>query len=221
MGPAIDHQLGPVIRRVRESHQLDAQEIAARAGISTRILLRVEAGEVAPTDSWIRRVTFAIASLMPTPQPACEVVGCDGTHQDLRQIIGAKKKAPGNQSANSARGEIETNRQEGTTMSTNITVQETTDAARPPKGCMTLGCDSSGMHEANEPLWHHASSFSSEGWEVSVDRFEGQLNKWAVYVTVENDDALSVENFRALAVAHEKATALATSLNRHPAAVAR
>lgn len=220
MSPAIDDQLGPVIRQVRESHKLNVQEIAARAGVSTRILMRVEAGEVAPTDSWIRRVTFAIASLMPAPSPVCEIAGCDGTHQDLRRIIGAKKKAPG-RSCNSTEGEIETNHQEGTTMSTLNTVQETTDAMRPPKGCKLLGCDSSGMHETSEPLWHHASSTSGECWEVSVDRFEGQLNEWAVYVTVENDDALSVESFRALADAHEKATALAVALNRHPAAVTR
>lgn len=216
-----DDQLGPVIRNVRESHGLNVQEIAARAGISTRILMRVEAGEVAPTDSWIRRVTFAIASLMPAPSPVCEIAGCDGTHQDLRQIIGAKKKAPGNQSANSARGEIATNRQEGTNMSTSNTVQPTPEDTRPPKGCATLGCDSSGMHEQNEPLWHHAMSTDGDGWSISVDRFEGQENRWAVYVVVENEEPLGPDAFAALSKSYETASAHASQLNRHPAAVTR
>lgn len=221
MDPTTDDRLGTVIRRVRESHQLNVQEIASRAGISTRILMRVEAGEVAATDSWIRRVTFAIASLMPAPSPICEIAGCDGTHQDLRRIIGAKKKAPGNQSANSARGEIATNRQEGTNMSTTTTVQPTPDNARPPIGCTTLGCDSSGMHEKNEPLWHHAMSTEGDGWNVSVDRFEGQENRWAVYVVAENDQPLSADAFAALTQAYETASALAAALNRHPATVTR
>jgi len=221
MDSATDDQLGPVIRRVRESHELNVQEIAARAGISTRILMRVEAGEVAPTDSWIRRVTFAIASLMPAPSPVCEIAGCDGTHEDLRQIIGAKKKAPGNQSANSARGEIATNRQEGTNMSTFNTVQPTPEDTRPPKGCATLGCDSSGMHEQNEPLWHHAMSTDGDGWSISVDRFEGQENRWAVYVVVENEEPLGPDAFAALSQAYETASAHASQLNRHPAAVTR
>ncbi|PZE31797.1 helix-turn-helix domain-containing protein [Curtobacterium sp. MCLR17_042] len=221
MDHTTDDQLGPVIRRVRESHQLNVQEIAARAGISTRILMQVEAGEVAPTDSWIRRVTFAIASLMPAPSPVCEIAGCDGTHQDLRQIIGAKKKAPGNQSANSARGEIATNRQEGTNMSTSNTIQPTPEDARPPKGCATLGCDSSGMHEQNEPLWHHAMSSNGDGWNISVDRFEGQENRWAVYVVVGDDQPLSPDGFAALSQAYETASAHASQLNRHPAAVTR
>ncbi|MBO9043493.1 helix-turn-helix domain-containing protein [Curtobacterium flaccumfaciens] len=219
MDHTTEDQLGPVIRRVRESHQLNVQEIASRAGISTRILMRVEAGEVAPTDSWIRRVTFAIASLMPAPSPVCEITGCDGTHQDLRQTIGAKKKAPG-RSCNSTEGQIRTNLQEGTTMSI-ITVQPTTDNSRPPKGCATLGCDNSGMHEQNEPLWHHAMSTEGDGWSVSVDRFEGQENRWAVYVVVEDDRALSADGFSALAQAYQTASAHAKQLNRHPAAVTR
>jgi transcriptional regulator with XRE-family HTH domain len=214
-----DDQLGPVIRRVRESHELNVQEVAARAGISTRILMRVEAGEVAPTDSWIRRVTFAIASLMPAPSSVCEIAGCEGLHEDLRQTIGAKKKAPG-RSCNSTEGQIRTNLQEGTTMSI-ITVQPATDNSRPPKGCATLGCDSSGMHEQNEPLWHHAMSSDGDGWNISVDRFEGQENRWAVYVVVENDDPLGTDAFAALSQAYETASAHASQLNRHPAAVTR
>lgn len=84
VAPASDNRAGLSLKQLRESHGISISHVAALAGTGVNFLMRIESGELAPTKSYMARVTFAICRLMKAPQTLCAKVGClNVNHHDV------------------------------------------------------------------------------------------------------------------------------------------
>jgi transcriptional regulator with XRE-family HTH domain len=61
---------GTVLRTLRELSGLTASEVAERANVSESYLIRVESGEVTPTDAWLGFVASILSDALIESPPA-------------------------------------------------------------------------------------------------------------------------------------------------------
>ncbi len=69
--PIMSQSPGTVLRTLRELTGLGVGEVAARANVSESYLIRVESGEVTPTDAWLGFVASILsdALIAKSPEP--------------------------------------------------------------------------------------------------------------------------------------------------------
>lgn len=73
------NRAGASLKALRTSHGVSQPLVAAMAGTSTAYLAKVEDGLIAPTTSYMRKVTEAVVRLMQDPPKPCPILGCDNT----------------------------------------------------------------------------------------------------------------------------------------------
>ncbi|WP_416394195.1 MULTISPECIES: helix-turn-helix domain-containing protein [unclassified Curtobacterium] len=73
------NRAGASLKALRTSHGVSQPLVAAMAGTSTAYLAKVEDGMIAPTTSYMRKVTEAVVRLMQDPPKPCPILGCDNT----------------------------------------------------------------------------------------------------------------------------------------------
>lgn len=86
---ATKNAAGASLKHLRTSHKVSQTLVAAMAGTTTAYLAKVEDGVLAPTTSYMRKVTEAIVRLMQAPPRPCPILGCDNTTH-LDTLDGAK-----------------------------------------------------------------------------------------------------------------------------------
>lgn len=73
------NRAGASLKALRTSHGVSQPLVAAMAGTSTAYLAKVEDGLIAPTTSYMRKVTEVVVRLMQDPPKPCPILGCDNT----------------------------------------------------------------------------------------------------------------------------------------------
>lgn len=94
----------------------------------------------------------------------------------------------------------------------------------PPRPCPILGCDNTKHLDTldggrGQAALHRSTAMRGEGWEIAVERCDGQDTEWVVYATVTDDVALAAADFLAFSDAYKEASAYAAVLNGRGAVI--